>query len=198
MRKLRPSEFAIMSRWLKQDLNPQISGSRVYTLHHCHLLLECAYMCFNSKKIFSLAHQVLWFLGFLDHPKSNITFMLSIFSEVCINIMLIQILLLNLTKRPSVLEFACFTSTSFISFLKAGYAVSKPDVITLLEQGKEPRMVGRDVTGGKYPGEWSLLRQLEVITVTKTRLVCEEALQGPLQGLQAHRPKLGRKQAFLM
>ncbi|PNJ06884.1 ZNF540 isoform 9, partial [Pongo abelii] len=34
----------------------------------------------------------------------------------------------------------------------AGYSGSKPDVITLLEQGKEPCVAARDVTGRQYPG----------------------------------------------
>lgn len=52
------------------------------------------------------------------------------------------------------LNVQCFTSIySCISFLEAGYSGSKPDVITLLEQGKEPCVAVRDVTGRQYPGE---------------------------------------------
>nr|KAF6410671.1 hypothetical protein HJG63_009136 [Rousettus aegyptiacus] len=35
----------------------------------------------------------------------------------------------------------------------AGHSISKPDVISFLEQGKEPWLVDRGVTGGQCPGK---------------------------------------------
>lgn len=39
-------------------------------------------------------------------------------------------------------------------FLWAGLYIPKPQVISLLEQGKEPWMVGRELTRGLCSGEW--------------------------------------------
>uniref|UniRef100_A0A2K5E7Y0 KRAB domain-containing protein n=1 Tax=Aotus nancymaae TaxID=37293 RepID=A0A2K5E7Y0_AOTNA len=42
---------------------------------------------------------------------------------------------------------------NYSNLLSLGLSIPKPDVISLLEQGKEPWMVSRDVLGGWCPGE---------------------------------------------
>lgn len=50
--------------------------------------------------------------------------------------------------------------------------MSKPDVITLLDEGKEPWMVVREGIGRHHPGEWGLSRHGKIITVGNSQ-VCQ-------------------------
>lgn len=59
-------------------------------------------------------------------------------------------------------------SPSSISFSWAGCSIPKPDVITLLEQEKEPWMVMREGTRSWYTGGW-WLRQGDAILSTPTQ-----------------------------
>lgn len=47
----------------------------------------------------------------------------------------------------------------FCFFINAGLCFSKPSVILLLEQGKEPWKVKRELTRGSYSGEWRRNKQ---------------------------------------
>ena len=63
----------------------------------------------------------------------------------------------NVTKsKLSHFELTVFVSCKScgISFLWAGCSTPKPDMITLLEQEKEPWMIMREGTGSLFTGEW--------------------------------------------
>lgn len=60
-------------------------------------------------------------------------------------------------------------------FLWAGLYIPKPQVISLLEQGKEPWMVGRELTRGLCSGEWEMIEQSRALQVV-TQLISEETV----------------------
>lgn len=45
-------------------------------------------------------------------------------------------------------------SPAFIFLLYTGLSISKPNMISLLEQGKEPWIVEKEMSDGQYTGEW--------------------------------------------
>nr|XP_054314244.1 zinc finger protein 850-like [Pongo pygmaeus] len=49
---------------------------------------------------------------------------------------------------------------NYSSLVSLGLYIPKPDVISLLEQGKEPWMVSRDVPGGRCPDLYQVLETL--------------------------------------
>ncbi|XP_075393779.1 zinc finger protein 28 homolog isoform X4 [Tenrec ecaudatus] len=69
------------------------------------------------------------------------------------------------------------TLENYRNLVSLGLCVSKPDVITLLEQGKEPWRVERKVTRGRSP-DWKLLQETKELPAKKD--FCEEKLSQAL------------------